>query len=51
MNALFVAWGSGIRPGVRPETVRNLDVAPTIAALLGLRLDGVEGRALADILR
>jgi predicted AlkP superfamily pyrophosphatase or phosphodiesterase len=50
MNALFVAWGSGIRRGARPDLVRNLDVAPTIAALLGLRLENVEGRALGEIL-
>lgn len=50
MNAVFIAAGPGIRPAVRPEAVRNLDVAPTIATLLGLRLEGVEGRPLTQIL-
>lgn len=50
MNAIFIAWGRGIRKGARVEGVRNVDVAPTIAALLGLKMEGVEGKALTDIL-
>ena len=50
MNAIFIAWGRGIRKGVRIDSLRNVDVAPTVAALLGLRLDGVDGRALGAIL-
>jgi predicted AlkP superfamily pyrophosphatase or phosphodiesterase len=50
MNALFVASGSGIRAGVRPEAIDNVDVAPTVANLLGIRLDGAQGRILEEIL-
>ncbi len=50
MNAIFIAWGRGIRRGGRIETIRNVDVAPTVAALLGLRLDDVEGVPVAAIL-
>ncbi|MBV8879059.1 MAG: alkaline phosphatase family protein, partial [Planctomycetaceae bacterium] len=40
MNAMFIAWGRGIRKGARIETLKNVDVAPTIAALLGISLQG-----------
>lgn len=40
-------WGAGIRPGVRPDAVRTVDIAPTLAALLGVRVPApVDGRAL-----
>jgi glycerophosphoryl diester phosphodiesterase/predicted AlkP superfamily pyrophosphatase or phosphodiesterase len=50
MNAIFVAAGAGIRAGARPEAVENIDVAPTVARLLGVKLDGAQGRALEEIL-
>jgi len=49
LDGLFVASGAGIRPGTRVERVRNIDVAPTIARLLGLDLGPVDGRALEEI--
>jgi predicted AlkP superfamily pyrophosphatase or phosphodiesterase len=50
MKAIFIAWGQGIKPGKTLDTIRNLDVAPTIAALLNLQMKGIEGKALSDIL-
>ena len=50
MNAIFIAWGRGIRKGARVGLIRNVDVAPTAAALLGLKLEGVDGKALSEIL-
>jgi predicted AlkP superfamily pyrophosphatase or phosphodiesterase len=50
MQAIFIAWGSGIKPGVRLGTISNLDVAPTIAALLGIELTKATGRPLTGIL-
>jgi len=35
--------GPGIRPGVAPGPVRNLDLAPTLLALAGLPPGGLEG--------
>jgi len=49
--AMFLAWGYGIRSGVRVEQVDMTDVAPTIAALLGLRMEGVAGKAVRAILK
>ena len=50
MGALFVAWGEGIRSGVHLESMKNLDVAPTVASILKLKMKDVEGRVLIDIL-
>jgi predicted AlkP superfamily pyrophosphatase or phosphodiesterase len=50
MNALFIASGRGVKPGVRLDLVNNIDVAPTIAALLGLRMENVTGKSLTTIL-
>ena len=51
LDGFLVAAGRGIRAGARLERIRNLDVAPTIAALLGVPLPDVEGKALLEILR
>ena len=48
----FVAWGRGVRQEIRVPELSLTDVAPTIAKLLGLRLDdGLDGRPLVGILR
>jgi predicted AlkP superfamily pyrophosphatase or phosphodiesterase len=50
LNAIFIASGAGIKPGVRLNVMENIDVAPTIARLLGLQLDGADGRVLEEVL-
>jgi predicted AlkP superfamily pyrophosphatase or phosphodiesterase len=50
LGALFIASGRGIRPGVTLDSVRTIDLAPTMARLLGVALKDPEGRALAEIL-
>ena len=50
LNAIFIAAGAGIKPGVRLTAIENVDVAPTIARLLGLQLDGADGRVLEEVL-
>lgn len=48
----FVAWGRGVRQEIRVPVLSLTDVAPTIAKLLGLRLDDkLDGRPLVGILR
>ena len=49
--ALFIAAGPTIRRGARLPIIRSRDVAPTIAASLGVRLEGIEGVTLEEILR
>ncbi len=51
MHATFVAAGQGIRAGIKLKTVNNTDVAPTIARLMGLKLDSADGRVLREILK
>ena len=46
MRAIFVAWGAGIRPGTKLAEVRNWDVAPTIAHLLGFEMKNISGHTL-----
>jgi predicted AlkP superfamily pyrophosphatase or phosphodiesterase len=51
MNALLVASGAGIRPGVRLGVVPNVNVAPTIARLLGLKWAADRGQVLTELLK
>jgi predicted AlkP superfamily pyrophosphatase or phosphodiesterase len=51
MRPLLVLSGAGIAQGKALGRVRNVDVAPTIAALLGISMDGVEGRVLREALK
>jgi hypothetical protein len=50
LYATFVACGKGIKPGVRLGQITNLDVAPTAAKILGLKMDNVEGKVLTAAL-
>lgn len=51
MRATFIAWGRGIKPGVKLDVINNVDVAPTAARLLNVELKDVEGRVLKEILQ
>lgn len=57
MNAILVMAGRGIQPGAKlgnektPGIVRNVDVAPTIARLLGIKLPQTDGRVLEEALQ
>ena len=50
MHAMFVACGAAIKPGTKLGTIANTSVAPTMAAILGLRIDGADGPVLQEIL-
>ncbi len=47
----FVAFGRGVRRGIVVPRMSQLDVAPTLAALLGVQLEPTDGRALVGLLR
>ncbi|WP_263378799.1 alkaline phosphatase family protein [Granulicella paludicola] len=51
MQALFVASGAAIRPGVKMDAISNLRVAPTIAKILGIQLPEAELPPLNEMLR
>ena len=46
MDALFIANGYGVRPGATMGKIANIDVAPTIAALLGVALPTAKGKPI-----
>jgi predicted AlkP superfamily pyrophosphatase or phosphodiesterase len=50
MYAGFVISGAGIKQGVVLDEISNMDVAPTIASLLGVKMKNVDGRVLREIL-
>jgi hypothetical protein len=43
MDPIFIASGYGVRAGARLGRIANIDVAPTIADLLGVRLPTAKG--------
>jgi predicted AlkP superfamily pyrophosphatase or phosphodiesterase len=47
MNALCVLSGRDIRAGGKLETIENIDIAPTVARLLGLESFTADGVAIA----
>ena len=51
MYGNFIASGAGIKKGVKLGDISNMDVAPTMAAVLGLEMKDVDGRVLKKILR
>ena len=46
----FVAWGAGVQSGVRVPSLSQVDVAPTVAELLGVELPGADGQPQRGIL-
>ena len=50
MRTALVLSGAGVKQGVVIGEVSNLDVAPTIARLLGLEMKNVDGRVLREAL-
>ena len=47
----FVAAGAGVKPGASVDRMRLIDIAPTVARLLGLEMPAVEGVVLDALLR
>jgi predicted AlkP superfamily pyrophosphatase or phosphodiesterase len=50
LRGILIAWGTGIKPRVRLEYARLVDIAPTVARLLGLELKTARGRVLNEVL-
>lgn len=47
MDAIFIAAGYGVTPGGKLGPIDNIDVAPTIAKLLGVALPTAKGHAIS----
>jgi predicted AlkP superfamily pyrophosphatase or phosphodiesterase len=50
METGLVLWGRGVRAGTILNETQTIDVAPTIASLLGLELPDADGRPIAGAL-
>lgn len=50
LDGIFIASGRGIKKGIVLDRMANLDVAPTLARLMGLKLPQTDGRVLEEIL-
>ncbi len=50
LHATFVAWGAGIKQGTTLGVVRNIDVAPTVASILGVSMGDTDGKPIAACL-
>lgn len=48
--AFFLTAGAGIRRGAALGAIRSRDVAPTVGAILDLRMNGIEGTTLTTAL-
>ncbi len=48
-NGLLIACGPGLVPGEASTAIPVVDIAPTIAAALGVDLDDVDGRPIPEI--
>jgi predicted AlkP superfamily pyrophosphatase or phosphodiesterase len=46
MDPIFIASGYGVRPGAKIDRIANIDVATTIADLLGVRLPTSKGKLI-----
>ena len=44
MDAIFIASGYGVKAGGKLDKIQNVDVASTLAELLGVKLPGAKGK-------
>lgn len=49
-RTFFMAAGLGIKKGVKIPSINIVDEGPTMAFLLGIKMDNVDGKVLTDIL-
>ena len=49
MNAMFIAAGAGLKSGVELDVIDNIDIAPTVAHLLGIQLPDTDGKIIAAL--
>jgi predicted AlkP superfamily pyrophosphatase or phosphodiesterase len=51
MRALFVITGKGIKSGAQTPYARLIDIAPTVARLLGLEMKTARGRVISEVIK
>lgn len=50
MRGTLIFAGKGIKPGVKIEYARLIDIAPTIAGLFGLEMKTARGRVITEVI-
>ncbi|HEY1084834.1 MAG TPA: alkaline phosphatase family protein [Prosthecobacter sp.] len=50
LDGIFIASGKGVKKGIVLPRMANLDIAPTMARILGIQLPDTDGRVLEEIL-
>ena len=51
-NVPVLFWGAGVKPGQYSDIVRVVDIAPTLAAILGVKpMELLDGRVLTPVVR
>lgn len=50
MLGSLVMWGAGVKQGVTLKKASNMDVAPTMAKLLGVEMPSADGKVLTEAL-
>jgi hypothetical protein len=51
MRSALLIYGRGVKKGERVPIARMIDIAPTAAALLGLRFAEAEGSPIRELLK
>jgi hypothetical protein len=50
MRGALIASGRGIKAGAKVEYARLIDIAPTIARLLGLEIRAARGKVISEVI-
>jgi hypothetical protein len=51
MRALFIIAGNGIKSGAQVKYARVIDIAPTVARILGLEMRTARGRVISEVIK
>jgi predicted AlkP superfamily pyrophosphatase or phosphodiesterase len=51
LDGVFIISGAGVKRGGKIEKIANVDIAPTVATLLGIPMPNVDGRVLKEVLK
>ena len=51
LDGVFIISGAGAKRGAKVEKIANVDIAPTVATLLGISMPNVDGRVLKEVLK
>ena len=50
MHTGLIIAGAGVKPGIAIPLARQIDIAPTVARLLGFEMNDIDGTAMVGML-